>query len=357
MARGKKQADAYSLQKIYSHIVYLALLAHVFFAAMFACLHIHPMMLYNILSILFYGIIAQMVKRKKYRIAVLSVHLEVSFFVFLTVICIGWNTGFAFYLIALCALVYFCPYRRIYLPYLFAFMEILLFIGLKVYTMSHFPLISLISSHKIILFIYCCNAVGCTSTILYGAYISNLSSLFTKKELQEENENLQNIVNHDELTHLLTRTYLRNKFKGRLNEDRPVYLIMADVDDFKLINDTYGHPCGDYVLATLSDIMKEVCPLDSDVVRWGGEEFVILLYNKSKEDTLTIIQQLKEAIAVFPFLYHSKALHLTMTYGISSLEDCTDLETLIQKADQRMYYGKRHGKNIIIHSDHNQSSQ
>lgn len=167
----------------------------------------------------------------------------------------------------------------------------------------------------------------------------------------EQNHNLQTLLHHDDLTQLYTRNYLFEKYtKARENsETAPAMAItMVDVDNFKHINDTYGHPCGDYVLFTLSTIMQTVCPLHTDIARWGGEEFVLLIHETTKEEALEQIQNLRKAIASYHFHHAGHEFHVTATFGISFTEEADDFSALVNLADKRMYYGKKSGKNTVI---------
>lgn len=307
-------------------------------------------MIYNFFSIVFYVVLYVLLNPALYTAGVAAVHLEVAAFSAISTIYLGWEPGYTFYLIALCALVYFCPYRNIYIPYYFAVGEIILFLFLRIYTASHAPIAPITSDFARIL-IYCLNALACCIVILYAAFISNLSALFTKRELVEKNKNLQQLLHHDDLTQLYTRNYLTEKFNKALKRSQSMALTLADVDNFKYINDTYGHPCGDYVLFTISTIMKTVCPAGTDISRWGGEEFVLICYNSNKEEALASIQNLREAIASYEFQYDGIRFHVTATFGVSFTDEQNSLDDLVQLADERMYRGKQTGKNRVIASD------
>lgn len=305
------------------------------------------MIIYNFFSIAFYVVLYIILKPKLYSIATAAVHLEVALFVVVATLYLGWDLGYSFYLIALCSLVYFCPYRNIYIPYYFAIGELLLFLILKIYMVNHTPLAPLTSLLALNV-IYCLNAIACVAVILYAAYITNLSALFTKKELLEKNKNLQKLLRHDELTQLYTRNYLTEKFNKAHKNSVSAAVIMADIDNFKYINDTYGHACGDYVLFTVSTIMKTVCHANVDISRWGGEEFILIIYQQSKKEVLTSIQNLREAIAAYDFQFSGNDFHVSATFGISFTEEMAHLDDLIRLADERMYHGKKNGKNCVI---------
>lgn len=336
-----------NVHNIYTQAILLCLLAHIVIASIFGILHIYSMLFYNIFSMIFYIIVWITLNPNHYRLTVAVVHIEVAFFAALTTVYVGWASGYSFYLIALCSLVYFCPYKNIYIPYFFSIAELIIFITLKLYTNSHAPLVS-IPTDIAVNYIYLFNAAACFGVIIYAAFISNLSSVFTKRELMEKNNTLQTLVNHDQLTQLYTRSYLKEKFNKAQEASLSTALIMIDVDNFKRVNDTYGHPCGDYVLFTLSTIMQTVCPPKTDIARWGGEEFVLLIHDRSKEEVLEQIQNLREAVAAYDFHYSGIEFHITATFGIGFTEETADFSSLVNLADERMYYGKKNGKNTVI---------
>lgn len=344
-----KLLKSVSLHSIYARIVFAALAAHISYAVLFGVLKIFPMLYYNLFSILFYTIVSFIIHKKMYRLAVTSVHLEVCLFVTISVYYMGWNQGYAFYLIALCALVYFCPFQNVYIPYLFSFAEILLFILLKIHSTNCFPAMRNTPAMDTIL--YCYNACAGFLIILYGAFITRLSSLFMNRELLEKNSKLQKIVDHDTLTQLSSRSYIEKQLNQINGLPGEVSIAMADIDDFKQINDTYGHPCGDFVLSTLSTIMKTICPADTVVGRWGGEEFILIFYGLPANAVNKILEQIRRTIQSYVFQYESNRIRLTLTFGLSSNGESKDGSELVRIADNRLYQGKRTGKNKVVSHD------
>ena len=94
--------------------------------------------------------------------------------------------------------------------------------------------------------------------------------------------------------------------------------------------------------------MKTVCHTNIDISRWGGEEFILILYHKSKEEVLSMIQNLRETISTYDFQFDGNDLHVTVTFGISFTDEKNTLDDLVQLADERMYHGKKNGKNRVI---------
>lgn len=344
--KAKKQTKN-SVHNVYVQAVYLCLAAHIIIAFTFAVLRIYPMLFYNLFSIFFYAVIKATLSPARYRLIVALVHIEVAFFASFTTVFVGWAAGYSFYLIALCSLVYICPYKNMYVPYFFSLGELLIFIALKLFCDSHRPL-HLLPAGAATDFVYLFNAAACFGVIIYAALISNLSSVFMKRELMEQNQNLQTLLHHDSLTHLYTRNYLQQKFDEARQASGSIALAMVDVDDFKKVNDTYGHSCGDYVLFTLATIMQTVSPSRTDIARWGGEEFVLLLYGQTREEALEQIQNLRRAIASYHFHYSDYDFRITATFGLCFSDENADFTALVNLADERMYCGKKNGKNTVV---------
>jgi len=159
----------------------------------------------------------------------------------------------------------------------------------------------------------------------------------------------------DFLTKLPNRSYVDWRFDELVEKYTHVVVVLADIDKFKLLNDTYGHLAGDIVLKDIAKLMHNNLRKDDVVGRWGGEEFVILLPNASHESALEIINRLRENIAQTPFYFSAKnpPLHTSVSFGISIItkDDCT-LEELIASADRALYTAKANGRNRVEIDQH-----
>lgn len=171
----------------------------------------------------------------------------------------------------------------------------------------------------------------------------------------------------DELTQLYNRYKMRDIFTAALegfSTGRFKFSItIADIDDFKKFNDTYGHEAGDFILRETAQILlqhahqyswSEVdsntidCP-DLIVSRWGGEEFLIVqTYKDSIDESIQILKNIKEKIAEHSFLYKGENLHITITAGCAEYKSFEKIHETIDHADERLYTGKKNGKNQIL---------
>ena len=159
-------------------------------------------------------------------------------------------------------------------------------------------------------------------------------------------------ANIDDLTGLYNRGWLNKKFElllGRCKKDQhPFSYFMIDIDNFKKVNDTYGHQTGDIVLQQTADTLTQLARAEDYVVRFGGEEMAILLPNTEMADAIVFAERIRKNIedTHFEFQLH-KALRITVSIGVSSLiNDETSID-LIRLADEALYYAKSHGRNQI----------
>lgn len=123
--------------------------------------------------------------------------------------------------------------------------------------------------------------------------------------------------------------------------------VMADIDFFKKVNDTYGHDCGDLVLVAIADIISENVRDGDYVCRWGGEEILMLLH-AGLDDSCNIAERIRRSIAEKNLEWKGKPVHVTITMGLAAYEDGMDLQDAIRKADNKLYKGKRKGRNCIV---------
>lgn len=169
------------------------------------------------------------------------------------------------------------------------------------------------------------------------------------EELRSNMQKLNNMAFRDGLTGLYNRRYV----VGDLAEDIQVHnekknvLILADIDDFKKINDTYGHDAGDVALVCIASIMGDVCK-DYKVIRWGGEEFLIALMNVTEEEAFEVSESIRRNVEQYPFFHDSTSFSCTITLGLHCYSEEEGIELNIKYADKALYYGKRHGKNCSV---------
>lgn len=169
------------------------------------------------------------------------------------------------------------------------------------------------------------------------------------QRLQQALQTIRSMAHQDELTQLPNRRAAMAALNERLmlwqSRQEPSCLIMLDIDNFKTINDSYGHDVGDAVLASLAQrLQTQLRPYDL-LARFGGEEFIILLPGMRLEEGAVLARRLCEQLAASPLLQQPVRLQVTASFGITQLRAADTLHDWLRRADQAMYKSKRMGRN------------
>ena len=201
--------------------------------------------------------------------------------------------------------------------------------------------------------------IGVNDYFLYPVDKSELQArVKTQLRRQQYQSNLRTSLEEsfdlsikDGLTNVFNRRYFDIHIQQLINNasEYKLSLLMLDIDNFKLINDTYGHPVGDIVLRKLASILKSSVRVVDLIARYGGEEFVILLKNVNLTRGKKIAEKVRKLVedAVFD-IKNSNSLKITVSIGVGEYNQNESIEHFIQRVDQSMYSAKRSGRNNII---------
>jgi phosphoserine phosphatase RsbU/P len=174
------------------------------------------------------------------------------------------------------------------------------------------------------------------------------------RELLEANSELAQLSERDELTGLGNRRMLLAKLKLQDIEVRRqpspsvLSLAMLDLDHFKQVNDTYGHPAGDSVLIQVSELIQKQLRATDIVGRWGGEEFMVVLVGSDIHESNVVIERVLQAISRTPMKHGHVSIHVKASAGIAQRKENEPFDELIRRADQGLYYAKDTGRNRVI---------
>ena len=161
--------------------------------------------------------------------------------------------------------------------------------------------------------------------------------------------NLRDMVERDPLTMLLNRRSCRIKLDELIEKNAGYSAVMADIDYFKSINDTYGHACGDFVLKEISALLKNYSDKYGGFsARWGGEEFLMVFPEKNIQETLEIAGMILDDIRSQRYSFENHTINVTMTFGIAQAEKGETADLTINRADALLYQGKDNGRNRIV---------
>ncbi|UFS69914.1 diguanylate cyclase [Geomonas sp. RF6] len=172
-------------------------------------------------------------------------------------------------------------------------------------------------------------------------------------ELKRANALLKELNNLDHLTNLYNRRYLtevlEKEFVRVKRSSQELTLVILDIDRFKKINDTYGHQCGDAVLAEIAAVTKASLRTYDIAARYGGEEFVLLLPSTSLSDGVVVAERLRQAVQAISWPAPMRDLAVTVSLGVATYPSplVDGVESLFRHADEALYRAKIGGRNRV----------
>jgi diguanylate cyclase (GGDEF)-like protein len=185
--------------------------------------------------------------------------------------------------------------------------------------------------------------------------ISVLVILVSRKAFGRYQARIEELATTDKLTGLLNRhafSLLQGRVAAQCRRDnRPVALLMADIDHFKNVNDSHGHGVGDQVLAGVAGLLHAGVRESDVVVRWGGEEFLLLLQGCARDEALLVAEHLRTRVAEARTCPDWPDLAVTVSIGVSSFEGTGTFEEAIDRADGALYSAKDQGRNLVRPAD------
>jgi diguanylate cyclase (GGDEF)-like protein len=176
-----------------------------------------------------------------------------------------------------------------------------------------------------------------------------LGLLFQLEQLRSE---AQLISITDDLTQAYTRRHFfkvaNQELSRSIRHQLPLSLLLIDIDDFKRVNDVYGHLAGDKVLQEMSKICRDAIRLQDVFARYGGEEFILLLPQIEFEQAVAAARRIHGLVSDQRYWYDDQPIHVTISFGVTTLDqEEVTLDTLLKRVDAALYEAKHCGKNCI----------
>jgi diguanylate cyclase (GGDEF)-like protein len=170
----------------------------------------------------------------------------------------------------------------------------------------------------------------------------------------EYHEEIYRLTILDGLTQIHNRRYmvefLEREVVRSQRHDRPLSVLILDIDRFKSFNDSFGHLCGDFVLRELASRIRETVRKEDLFARYGGEEFALVLVETPHEEAVLVAERMREMVASTPFRFEATPLNLTVSIGVATTSGEPGLSPgeLLRTADERLYEAKRRGRNRVV---------
>ena len=316
-----------------------------------------PMMIFDVfIALFFFVVVHNLLKKENYSLAMIMTISIVVVNSFTTTLSVGFNAGFSAYLLGCVAACFYLTFviesfqKRELIPVLMSLFFTACYIFNYIIMKFVDPLYPLKNDFWYDIF----NLLnfGLSFIIIIAFNILFLWEIKARNTLlSNKNEQLDEMAHKDPLTRLYNRRsmseYLTRALENLKNNGKRFCLILCDIDDFKHVNDSYGHDAGDAVLVDVSNIISSSTSDNDIVCRWGGEEILILINSPIETATITaerIRKRLEDNVTHFADLN----IKVTMTFGISESIPGYRIEQLIQQADEKLYSGKKNGKNQVV---------
>jgi diguanylate cyclase (GGDEF)-like protein len=276
--------------------------------------------------------------------------LEISIFSFLLLIFLGWNSGAYLQLLAIFPLLLINEkYSGVCRIVVVVLLSVLLILS---YFFSGSLLVGVQTKLAGRNWLFIVNLVIACILLIVGTYSFEREKVYSQAEMVDANKQLMTLANTDPLTNLVNRRMMMKLLeseKQRMeNGGQPFSLVMIDVDNFKQINDEYGHDAGDFVLVILAEKIRVAVRKDDSICRWGGDEFLLMLANTSLTDSESVAEKIRSQVIDSPFIYHEVDIPVTITLGISTCDKNGGIGGAIRRADLALYQGKQSGKNCSV---------
>ena len=199
-----------------------------------------------------------------------------------------------------------------------------------------------------------------SQAIMFGSYSAAYALVvvgFLASVAIEYQHHLAHLATEDPLTRLLNRRGLDDALQlsmaAAARHRHSTAVIMADIDHFKSINDSFGHETGDRVIQQVARILERMCRSSDVVARTGGEEFLLVLPNTDLEAARVLAERIRVTIGEHPLLVEQQRIPVTISLGVAATLGEVDLDDLYEEADRAMYIAKRGGRNRVATVQHN----
>lgn len=296
----------------------------------------------NVASIIIYSLFPLLIKKGKYFLYALLCGNEFLIFMSVSTILSGFETGYFLCIVGLGVVSFFTTYftkkRNVKNSIIWNLLSLFICLGLFLYCSFNKPyyvldkwlVVTLFTIHIVVVFAF---------IISYLLIILNYATKLEDRIIKESRlDRLTQIHNRNALY-----TYLET-----ITDKKDYALAIFDIDDFKKFNDNYGHIVGDFVLREVGKVATDYLK-DSFVARYGGEEFIVVLkMNNDFESAYNLMEELRNVMDSYVFIYKDLKLKLTITTGLKQYIDNLDIDEWINEADKLLYQGKNSGKNKTV---------
>ena len=260
----------------------------------------------------------------------------------------GWGIAGQHVLVPLLVLAFFDIYEPPLLKLAYFLLLVLVRMGLFYYALRHPATFEVTQTANIVFQMFNSFTYFVILAVLCISFSSSMQD--TERQLRIDNQELHREAGTDPLTRLPNRRAMIDELDlyRRSSPDESFCVAIADIDFFKHVNDTYGHNCGDYTLRALADLFRENAGLKYRVCRWGGEEFCFFFPGMNLDEAGREMLDLNVAVGHMPLSFEGNDFSITITIGVEENDFKSPMESILERADQKLYMGKNSGRNQVV---------
>ncbi|WP_294478180.1 GGDEF domain-containing protein [uncultured Ruminococcus sp.] len=332
------------------------LAAHALYLTLFTFAGINPMVKFNIGSVGFYALLIILARYFKEKLNLVYASMaEIIVHAIAATVCVGLKPDFCMFLLMIIPLAFLVPNKKRIIPFIVMFISVPAYGILRyIYIIPGRERYDMSDSSYATLF-YVINILVGSSVLIYVAMIFTCMHRYNDCKTRIQNEQLRSMASTDPLTKLNNRREMGRILNDVVNNSRKSgkgYIIgIGDIDDFKKVNDSYGHDKGDDVLSNIAKIITDNLPDGGYAARWGGEEFLFVLPDSDTEEGLVCANNIVKSVRKLRFKKSVTEFSVTMTIGICDGHPENNIEKVISLADSRLYKGKHNGKDRVVSTD------
>ena len=337
--------------------LWMCLGVHILLLLLFLYLQIWGVSVLNILSVVFYVFL--ILKKDFSSRAIVATYFEIIIFAFLATIMLGRQAGFLLYIVGMISVVFYLAYSHGNRRFVYQGIGVAMAIAVAASEPLFHP-VFLEYKQKILPYsnrLFVMNLIVTVVTLAVISYLYAQEINYMTQEITKMNSELDYKASHDPLTRLMNR-YFMGQYLDEIQQDmdKQVVVGMMDIDDFKKLNDTYGHGAGDAALMMLAHMARKHLKLFR-VARWGGEEFLLVGENIEWEKACVAVKVFHTELQKREIQYENHTFTIHVTVGLYSGSTDRNLQQMIGEADRLLYTGKNATKNCIVTKDNVQKYQ
>jgi diguanylate cyclase (GGDEF)-like protein len=324
------------------YVTLVGIAAHALFIAVFAALGLPLLATFNVFSVALWVAARLANERRHSDVAALLMFVEVLGHAVFACHVLGWQSGFHYYLIPIVPFLMFHDRLSTRTAVIGSVVVTLTYLLLRAATIDVVP--AAVSPGVLRVLDYGNIAIPFIALGIISIYF-RLASLEVERDMEA-------LAMTDALTRLPNRRRMRELLEAErvrcARDGHPFGVVLADIDSFKLINDTRGHDCGDQVLVGVASALRGVLRAQDSIARWGGEEFLFLLPDTDLHGAGVVAEKLRVALEGAPITFAERRVPVAMTFGVAVCTRGATVEDAIQRADRALYSGKQSGKNQVV---------